>query len=154
MFCIFAPTLYFLMKKNIFISFLILSLSALISCESDDLCDHNVNTPRLVVRFYNQNNTRTPFSVANLTVSFGEQHYFRFTCFAFALGISYHLSVSNSGFGHNHQHSNSYTHLYSRTNIRKQGLRGKNYLQHSFGYYSRCKQLLAERSEHQEHYRR
>ncbi len=71
MFCIFAPTLYFLMKKNIFISFLILSLSALISCESDDLCDHNVNTPRLVVRFYNQNNTRTPFSVANLTV-YGE----------------------------------------------------------------------------------
>ena len=59
------------MKKNIFISFLILSLSALISCESDDLCDHNVNTPRLVVRFYNPNNTRTPFSVANLTV-YGE----------------------------------------------------------------------------------
>ena len=56
------------MKRTIFISFLILSLSALISCESDDLCDHTVNTPRLVVRFYNQNNTRTPFSVSNLTV--------------------------------------------------------------------------------------
>ena len=48
--------------------FITVLFSAFISCESDDLCDHTVNTPRLVVRFYHQNNTRTPFSIANLTV--------------------------------------------------------------------------------------
>ena len=42
-----------------------------VSCESDDICDHTVNTPRLVVRFYNANNTRTPMSIANLTI-YGE----------------------------------------------------------------------------------
>ena len=42
-----------------------------VSCESDDICDHTVNTPRLVVRFYNANNTRTPVSIANLTI-YGE----------------------------------------------------------------------------------
>ena len=42
-----------------------------VSCESDDICDHTVNTPRLVVRFYNTNNTRTPMSIANLTI-YGE----------------------------------------------------------------------------------
>ncbi|GJH39469.1 hypothetical protein RCZ04_00190 [Capnocytophaga sp. HP1101] len=58
------------MKKILPILLLITLLGA-VGCESDDLCDHSVNTPRLVVRFYNQNNTRTPFSVANLTV-YGE----------------------------------------------------------------------------------
>nr|WP_314289321.1 DUF6452 family protein [uncultured Capnocytophaga sp.] len=56
------------MKRTIFILFITVLFSAFISCESDDLCDHTVNTPRLVVRFYHQNNTRTPFSIANLTV--------------------------------------------------------------------------------------
>lgn len=57
-----------MMKRTIFILFITVLFSAFISCESDDLCDHTVNTPRLVVRFYHQNNTRTPFSIANLTV--------------------------------------------------------------------------------------
>lgn len=56
------------MKRTIFILFITVLFSAFIGCESDDLCDHTVNTPRLVVRFYHQNNTRTPFSIANLTV--------------------------------------------------------------------------------------
>ena len=39
-----------------------------VSCESDDICDHTVNTPRLVVRFYNANNTRTPMSTAQPSI--------------------------------------------------------------------------------------
>ena len=54
------------MKKTLCL--LITVLVMLTACESDELCDHKVNTPRLVVRFYDPNNLRTPFSVANLTV--------------------------------------------------------------------------------------
>ena len=54
------------MKKTFCL--LITVLVMLTACESDELCDHKVNTPRLVVRFYDPNNLRTPFSVANLTV--------------------------------------------------------------------------------------
>lgn len=42
-----------------------------LSCESDELCDKPVNTPRLIVRFYDANATSTVKSVDNLIV-YGE----------------------------------------------------------------------------------
>ena len=54
------------MKKTLCL--LITALAMLTACESDELCDRTVNTPRLIVRFYDPNNLRAPFSVTNLTV--------------------------------------------------------------------------------------
>lgn len=42
-----------------------------IACESDDLCEHSVNTPRLVLRFYDTNSKTTIKRVDNLIV-YGE----------------------------------------------------------------------------------
>ena len=50
------------------ILFIILTAMAVVGCESDEICDRNVNTPRLLVRFYDPNQLRSPFSVTNLTV--------------------------------------------------------------------------------------
>jgi len=61
-------TIQFILKKIVFLALTLLGCCA---CESDDLCDQTINTPRLVVRFYDPNNLRTPFSVSNLTV-YGE----------------------------------------------------------------------------------
>ena len=50
------------------ILFIILAAMAVVSCESDEICDRKVNTPRLLVRFYDPNQLRSPFSVTNLSV--------------------------------------------------------------------------------------
>jgi hypothetical protein len=42
-----------------------------IGCESDDICDRKVNTPRLVVRFYNAQNHSISLNTSGLTV-YGE----------------------------------------------------------------------------------
>lgn len=43
------------------------------SCQPDDLCEKKVNTPRLVVRFYDTNNTKSVKLVNNLIV-YGKDH--------------------------------------------------------------------------------
>ena len=48
------------------ILFIILAAMAVVGCESDEICDRKVNTPRLLVRFYDPNQLRSPFT--NLTV--------------------------------------------------------------------------------------
>ncbi|MDO4229514.1 MAG: DUF6452 family protein [Capnocytophaga sp.] len=53
------------------ICFLGLGFGVFWSCESDDLCDKSVNTPRLIVRFYDASATSTVKSVDNLIV-YGE----------------------------------------------------------------------------------
>lgn len=55
-------------RRLMFIIVLVLGISVFMSCESDDLCEHTVNTPRLVVRFYDANNTANPKPVENLIV--------------------------------------------------------------------------------------
>lgn len=61
------------MRKNIKITLGLFSSLMLLcvffwSCESDDLCEHTVNTPRLVVRFYDANATSTTKPVNKLLV--------------------------------------------------------------------------------------
>ncbi len=48
-----------------------LIITAFWACESDELCEHSVNTPRLVVRFHNASSTSNTKTVNNLIV-YGE----------------------------------------------------------------------------------
>ncbi|MDO5104596.1 DUF6452 family protein [Capnocytophaga sp.] len=59
-------------KKHITtIALLLTGLATLSSCESDELCEHKVNTPRLIVRFHNEKSVSNTKVVDNLIV-YGE----------------------------------------------------------------------------------